>query len=97
MTLASRYIGVGSPDGGHVVGLKKVDDIAHGVKPLLHGIVYLMMHRADMFRHFSGGGKVGCTLEPNCKRMEPWPVGGLLSVVFNTVGSIFRRHGGYDG
>lgn len=50
--------------GGYVVGLDEINHIAHGVQPLLNGVVDFVVHGADVVCHLACLRQVGRTFQP---------------------------------
>ena len=85
----------GGPHGGHVVGLYEVYHVAYGVEALLYGVVYLMMHGADVVGHELGLGKVGCALESHGERVQARPPCLAAAAVLYAPLGVFLGNGRY--
>ena len=89
--------GRGGTDGGDVVGLDIVDDIANGVKTFLNGVVDFVVHGTDVVGHQLGLGQVGSTLQTNGKGVQTGPIGFGLRVILDAVLREFLGDGRDDG
>ena len=83
------------PDGCHVVCLNEVNDITDSVKPLLNGVVNLVVYGTDVISNELRLCQVGCTLKSHGKGVEAWPPGLRLSVLLNSVLGKFLCYGRY--
>ena len=77
--------GRGGADGGDVVGLDVIDDVADGIESLLDGIVDFVVNGADMVGHESRLCQVGGSLQSYGKGVQTGPPGLALRVVLNAV------------
>ena len=74
---------------GDIVGLDEVYHIAYGIQALLHGVVDLMVHGADMVGYETSLGKVRSTLQTDCKGVETRPVGFGLAIILDAHLTVF--------
>ena len=80
-------------DGGDIVSLDEVDDIADGIEALLDGIVDFVMDGTDMIGHETGLGQIGGALQTHGKGVETGPIGLGLGVVLDTHLGVFLGDG----
>ena len=52
-----------------------IDHIADRIQTFLHGEVNLVVHGAEVVRHFLRGFQVRCAFQANGKRVQLWPPG----------------------
>ena len=75
MTRASKIHRGRGANGGDIVSLDVVNDVADSVQSFLDGIVDFMMHGSDKAGHFAGFYQVGRTFQTDGKGMELRPPG----------------------
>lgn len=61
--------------GRHVVGLDIIDHVAHGIQPLLYGVVDFVVYGADMVGDLACRRQVGRPFQPDGERVELRPPG----------------------
>ena len=82
--------------GCHVVGLDIIDHVAHGIQPLLYGVVDFVVYGADMVGDLACRRQVGRPFQSDGERVELRPPGPVAVVRFDAPVGVFLGDGRDD-
>ncbi len=87
----------GGADGGDVIGLEVIDDVAQSIQTLLHGEVDLVVDGAEVISHLAGGGEIRRPFQTDGEGVQLRPPGFALAIVLDAARRIELGDGGDNG